>query len=93
MSNLQTTIQIRVEETLKNKASKALKNMGLDLSSGIKMFFTEVATSEAIPFYPSTTRGKKLRHYELYKQEILEAEKNGKRFNSTKEMLDDILRD
>lgn len=89
--NIQTTIQIRIEESLKDKASKALKDMGLDLSSGIKLFLTEVATSETIPFFPSTKTGKKLRHYELYKKEIAEAEKNGKGFTTAEEMLDDIL--
>ncbi len=93
MVNAQTTIQIRVKESLKNKASKVFKNIGLDLSSGIKIFLAEVANNEAIPFCPATPKGKKLLHYKLYKKEIAEAEENGKRFDSAKEMLDDILRD
>jgi len=87
--NIQTTIQIRVEEDLKEKASKVLKNIGLDLSSGIKLFLKEVATSEAIPFFPSTPKGKRLLNYD--KKEIDELKKNGKRYTSNKEMIDDIL--
>ena len=87
--NIQTTIQIRIEEGLKEKASKAFKEMGLDLSSGIKLFLTEVATSETIPFFPSTSKGKKLLHYD--KKEIAELKKSGKRYTSSKEMIDDIL--
>ena len=87
----QATIQIRVEESLKNKASVVLKKIGLDLSSGIKLFLTEIATNEAIPFYPSTEKGKRLRHYELYKKEIAEAEESGKSFTSGKDLINDIL--
>lgn len=90
--SIQTTIQLRIEGNIKEKASKALKNMGLDLSSGIKLFLTEVATSEAIPFIPSTAHGKKLRNWEQLKKEIEEAEKSGKYFTSGKDLLDDILK-
>jgi DNA-damage-inducible protein J len=88
--SIQTTIQIRIEESLKEKASKAFKEMGLDLSSGIKLFLTEVATSETIPFFPSTSKGKRLLHYD--KKEIAEAKKSGKRFTSGKDLVDDILK-
>lgn len=89
--SIQTTIQIRIEEKLKDKASKALKTMGLDLSSGIKLFLTEVATSESIPFFPSTEKGKKLRNYDQLMKEVEEAKKTGKSFATSEEMLDDIM--
>jgi len=89
--SIQTTIQIRIEEDLKDKASDVLKNIGLDLSSGIKLFLKEVVTSESVPFIPSTAKGKKLLHYEFYKKEIAEAKKSGKRYTSGKELIDDIL--
>ena len=90
--NIQTTLQIRVDNSLKEKASDALKAMGLDLSSGIKLFLNEVAQTETIPFQPSTQKGKELRHYKLYKKEIEFAKKYGKRFTSGKDLLDDILK-
>ncbi len=90
--SIQTTIQIRIEEDLKEKASDVLKNIGLDLSSGIKLFLKEVVTSESVPFIPSTAKGKKLLNYEMLKQEIAEAKKKGKGFATSEEMLDDILR-
>lgn len=89
--SIQTTIQIRIEVDLKEKASDVLKDIGLDLSSGIKLFLKEVATNESIPFFPSTARGKKLLNYEMFKKEVAEAKKSGKRYTSGKEMIDDIL--
>jgi DNA-damage-inducible protein J len=89
--SIQTTIQIRIEEDLKEKASNVLKDIGLDLSSGIKLFLKEVVTSESIPFFPSTIKGKKLLNYELLKKEVAEAKKSGKGFATSEEMLDDIL--
>ncbi|MEK7463692.1 MAG: type II toxin-antitoxin system RelB/DinJ family antitoxin [Patescibacteria group bacterium] len=90
--NIQTTLQIRVDDSLKEKASQALKRMGLDLSSGIKLFLNEVAMTETIPFLPSTEKGKKLRGYETYKKEAEFLKKHGKRFTSGKELIDDILK-
>lgn len=87
------TLQIRIEEKTKNKAAEILEKMGLDLSSGIKLFLNEIITSEALPFKPSTEKGKRLRYYEQYKKETAWAEKHGKRYTSGKELVDDILRD
>lgn len=91
--NIQTTIQIRVEEALKEKASSTLKAMGLDLSSGIKLFLNEIINSESLPFLPATKKGKELRQYELYKDEIVQAKKNSKRYSTGKELMDDVLSD
>jgi len=90
--NTQTTLQIRIDESLKEKASVTLKNMGLDLSSGIKLFLTEVATTETIPFLPSTEKGKKLRHYKEYIKEIAYLKKYGKRFDSAHEAIENMLK-
>lgn len=91
--NIQATIQVRVEENLKAKAAKVFQSMGLDLSSGIKLFLKEVTMSEVLPFTPSTQKGKELRHYKLYKKEIADAKKHGKRYTSGKELMDDLLKD
>ncbi len=90
--SIQSTIQLRIDNSLKEKASNALKGMGLDLSSGIKLFLNEIVISETIPFLPSTVKGKRLRHYKLYEKETAWAKKHGKRFTSAKELMDDILR-
>ncbi len=91
--NIQATIQIRVEEDLKTKAADVLRKMGLDLSSGIKLFLNEIITSQVLPFLPATEKGKELRYYEQYKKEIAWAKKYGKSYTSGKELMDDLMKD
>ncbi len=91
--DIQTTIQVRVEEKIKSKAADILNDIGLDLSSGIKLFLNEVIASESIPFIPSTKKAKELRYYDLYKKEIEIAKKDGKIFTSAKDLMDDVLKD
>lgn len=47
-----TTIQIRIDEKTKRKAKKVFHKMGLDVSSGIKLYLAQVAREDALPFFP-----------------------------------------
>lgn len=90
---MNTTIQIRIDQTTKTKAQKAFKNMGLDLSSGIKYLLNQVSspnnTTYICPFgFMHKYTPEMLKEYE---KEAQYAIKHGKRFSSAKEMLDDIL--
>ena len=55
-----TTLQVRIDQKLKIQAQKTLEALGLDLSSGIKLFLTQVAHDKELPFTPST-RAKEIR--------------------------------
>ena len=83
-----TTINVRIEEKTKKAASKALKGIGLDLSSGIKMFLYQVAVEKGLPFRPSKTP---LVPRSQLDKEFEDAVKNGKRYKSGKELLDELL--
>lgn len=48
-----TTINIRIEEKTKKAASKVLRDVGLDLSSGVKIFLHQVALEKGLPFTPT----------------------------------------
>lgn len=48
-----TTLNIRIDEKLKNNAADVLQHMGLDLSSAIKMFLNQVVVKKGIPFSPT----------------------------------------
>lgn len=48
-----TTLNIRIDEKLKNNAADVLGHMGLDLSSAIKMFLNQVIVKRGIPFTPT----------------------------------------
>jgi DNA-damage-inducible protein J len=83
-----TTLQLRIDKKLKLQAQKTLEALGLDLSSGIKLFLTQVAHDKELPFTPST-RAKEIRA--KWDKEVAWALKHGKGYNSAKELLDDIL--
>ena len=48
-----TTVNVRIEAKTKMAASKALARMGLDLSTGVKLFLHQVVTEQGLPFTPT----------------------------------------
>lgn len=89
---MSSTLSIRINPKTKKAAQKTLRSLGLDLSAGVKMFLEQVVTTDSIPFYTATETGHKLRHWELYKKEIAETEKNGQGYATAEEMHADILK-
>ncbi len=85
-----TTLNIRIEENIKNKANKTLSSLGLDMSTAVKIFLNQVITENGLPFTPSKKSNTLLRA--KWDKEVTEALKKGKRYTSAKELLDDILR-
>lgn len=83
------TVQIRIDQKTKLAAQKAFKSMGMDMSSGVKMFLTQVVKDQCFPFVPSTKKTIALR--KKWDKEVADALKNGKRYASAKEMHEDIL--
>lgn len=45
-----TMVQLRVEEQLKTEASDIFEQLGLDLSSAIRIFLTRAVQEKGIPF-------------------------------------------
>ncbi|MEN9413107.1 MAG: hypothetical protein RLZZ342_194 [Candidatus Parcubacteria bacterium] len=48
-----TTINIRIEEAIKKAASKALGDIGLDMSSAVNIFLRQVVAEKGLPFTPT----------------------------------------
>ena len=86
-----TTLQIRIDENTKRKAKKTFENMGLDISSGVKLFLEQVITTQSIPFSAVTPAGHKLRNWNRLKMEIAEAKKT-KGYRTAEEMHADIFK-
>ena len=89
---MNTTIQIRIDQATKNKAQRAFKNMGLNLSSGVKYLLTQAGNSNSLAYicdfgYMHKYTPEMLKKYE---KEGRKALKNGKRFSSVKEMFDEL---
>ncbi len=68
------TIQVRIDEKLKQDAKKVFEKMGLDMSSAIKLFFRQTARVQGLPFRPVTENG--LTPWE--EEEILRASEEAK---------------
>ena len=85
---MNTVINIRIEKSVKDKAQKTLESMGLDLSSGIKLFLNQVVTENGIPFTPSKNA---VNIRARWDKEVAEALKSGKGYSSAREMHQVIL--
>ncbi len=82
------TVQIRISSTLKKKASTTLGELGMDFSSGITLFLTQLVREQALPFRPMKDP-KKLRA--KWDREVTEALKNGKRFKDAESLTRSLL--
>lgn len=82
-----TTLNIRIEENLKAKASKILSSLGIDMSSAVKMFLNQVVVDKGMPFIP-TKNSSIIRA--RWDREIAEALKSGKHYKTAEELFTDI---
>ncbi len=78
-----TTLNVRIEQKTKTAARKALRGMGLDLSSGVKLFLHQVVIQKGLPFTP-TNDPRALRA--AWDREFQEAKKR-KRYKNAREVL------
>jgi DNA-damage-inducible protein J len=62
-----TTINIRIDENIKNKAVKTFASMGLDISSAVKLFLHQSILEQRIPFEIRTANG----YTKAYEDELL----------------------
>ena len=52
-----STIQIRVDDDLKNKSDQLFKDLGTDTTSAIRMFLTQAVAHNGFPFEIKRTAG------------------------------------
>ena len=88
---MNTTLQTRIDGKLKRDAKKALESMGLDLSSGIKLFLTQVVRTQSIPFEMFTADNLPEKVKKQMVRESRYALKHGKRYETIQEAHRDIL--
>ena len=50
MTSASTTLQVRLPRALRDSASSALEEMGLDLPTAVRLYLTKVAKTRRIPF-------------------------------------------
>ena len=83
-----TTLNIRIEENVKNKANKTLSSIGLDMSTAVKMFLNQVITENGLPFTPTKNMSA---IKDRWDKQAAYALKKGKSYKTGKEVLADLL--
>ena len=78
-----TTVQIRIDEKTKKLAKKVLDEVGLDMSSAIKLYLNQIAIRRGIPFQILTENGLTIREEKTILKASDEARKG---LNMTKSM-------
>lgn len=82
-----TNITIRIDEKLKKEAKNTLEKQGLDMSTAIKMFFSQVIIEKGLPFLPTHNLELLKRRWDAQTKDALE---NGKVYSSAEELFSDI---
>ena len=88
---MNTTLQIRVDSKTKERARKAFRASGIDLSSGVRLLLTHIGRTGEVPQQIFTYDNAPA---SFMKQLVREADytyKHGKRYENVKEMFDEIL--
>lgn len=86
-----TTLNIRIDPMLKKKARKVADDMGMDVSTAVKIFLVQMVAQKKIPFVVRTENGFTPAEERRLRKEAGEAVRKGKRHSSAKALLDDIL--
>ncbi len=91
MKHMTSTIQVRVDSKMKRSADIAFRNMGIDMSSGVKLFLHQVVRSGSIPFIIRTANGFTPEQEQRMIRETKYALKHGKQYANAREMMLDII--
>ncbi len=89
---MNTTLQVRIDKKTKDRAQKVFKDMGIDMSSGIKLFLSRVVNTESIPFIPVTKNGFTKKEELNILKEITLAKKIGETYSSADDAFNDVLK-
>ncbi|MDP2655118.1 MAG: type II toxin-antitoxin system RelB/DinJ family antitoxin [bacterium] len=87
-----TTLQIRIDKKTKDAAQKTFHSMGLDMSSGVKIYLAQVVSKGEIPFPVLSADYWPIEKKRQIIKEAKWALKHGKTYTSAKELHDDILK-
>lgn len=83
-------IQIRIDAKTKREARKTLNELGLDMSSAVKMFLLNVIHRQGIPLDLRTENGFTIAQEQALIAETEEAKKSGKRYATVDALMADL---
>ena len=87
---MSSIINLRVDSATKIAAQKTLKEIGLDLSSGIKLFLRNVVITKSVPLNLRTENGFTVAQEQEMLSEARYAKKHGKGYSSGEELMSAI---
>ena len=85
-----TTLQVRTNVQAKKTAQRILEKQGMNLSTAVNIYLLKIIEKNGIPFEVVTENGLTLAEERKILREMAWAKKHGKRYNSAKEMHEDI---
>ena len=86
-------IQIRIDTATKREAKKILDNLGIDMSSAVKLFFRQIINARNLPFEIRGENGLTLHNADILRESIVNAKNSAKSFKSGASLLKDALKD
>jgi DNA-damage-inducible protein J len=88
----QETIQIRIDAKTKKAARKTLDELGIDMSTAVKLFLNNVINRQGIPLDLKTQNGFTLQQEQALLAETAEAKKDAKKFATVDDLMKDLQR-
>ncbi|MFA6107097.1 MAG: type II toxin-antitoxin system RelB/DinJ family antitoxin [Patescibacteria group bacterium] len=86
-------IQIRIDSKTKSEAKKILDELGMDMSSAVKLFFRQLIIAKNFPCELRDENGFTLREAKMLRESIAEGKKIKKTFKSGAALIKDALKD
>ena len=86
-------LQIRIDSKTKKEAKEILDNLGMDMSSAVKLFFRQIINARNIPFELRDENGLTLNNAEKLREGIVETKNNQKSFKSGSDLIKEALKD
>ncbi len=88
---MNTTIQLRIDKATKVSAQKVFSELGLDMSSAMKLFLRTVSRTKSIPFEIRTVNCFTPAQEARMLKEIAWTEKYGKGYKTAEELTKHLL--
>jgi DNA-damage-inducible protein J len=90
---MNATLQMRIDQRTKERASKAFRASGLDLSSGLRLFLSHVGRTGEVPFDLFSYQNAPEAVRETLVKEARTAARRGKAYKTVREMHTAILKE
>ncbi len=84
-----TQVQVRIDKKTKNEAKKVLEDIGLDISSAVKILFKQIVRTGSLPIEIRDVNGFRPHKAVELREAIAEAKK-GKEYTSVDELMKEL---